>query len=157
METVDHSIDLTGVSKTLPDERQEDDINIDVNKIKGIEISDNDNTQLKGVSMVVVEKSSRKSTASKTLPDKRKEGEIIVDVDEIKEIEISDVEILSRKSSRHQNRLLSHNDILKKILHEDREYPGVTGHQSSDDCKKIEQCIAIQSSKLKQSKKSYTA
>ena len=46
----------------LPNERKEDDINIDVNKIKEIEISNNDNTQLKGVSMMVVEISSRKSS-----------------------------------------------------------------------------------------------
>ena len=116
LDTVDHSIDLTGVSKTLPDEGEEDDINIDVNKIKEIEIFDNDNTQLKGVSMVVVE-------------------------------------ILSRKSSRQRQ-------VIKKILHEDRESPGVTGDQCSDDVvevvdnyhKKIEQCIEIQTSKLKRIK-----
>ena len=113
MDAVDHSIDLTGVSKRLPDEIKEDYINIDVNQIKEIDISNNDNTQLKGLSMVVVEKLSRKSK------------------------------------------------IIKKILHEDRESLGVTGRQSSDDVvmvvdsdrNKIEQCIEIQTSKLKFSKK----
>ena len=99
LDTVDRSIEIIGMRKTLPDEIKEDDINIDVNKIKEIEISNNDNTQLKGVSMVVVEKFSRKSK------------------------------------------------VINKILHEDRESPGVTGDQSSDDVvmvvdsdrKKIEQ------------------
>ena len=60
----------------------------------------------------------------------------------------------SRKSSRQRK-------VIKKILHEDRESPGVTGDQSSDDVvevvdndrKKIEQCIEIQTSRLKLSKK----
>ena len=54
LDTVDNSIELTGVSETLPDEIKEDDINIDVNKTKEVEISNSDDTQLKGVSMVVV-------------------------------------------------------------------------------------------------------
>ena len=89
LDAVDHSIELTEVSKNLPDKRKEDDINIDVIKIKGIKISDNDNTQLKVVSMV-------------------------------------DVEISSRNGSRKRQ-------VIKKVLHEDRESPGVTGDQSSDE------------------------
>ena len=63
------------------------------------------------------------------------------------------VEMSSRKSSRQRQ-------VIKKILHKDGTSPGVTGDQSSDDVvevvdndrNKIEQCIEIKTSKLKQSK-----